>query len=164
MAKKTDALDLLKADYAQVGRHRARRTAKERWIEVLWLTIASVILSSGGYLGLQYAVSAIATPAPTKVIVKGIDISVPITVMDGTGTRKYASNIGQLLLDANYVVPYSRTLDNKLPKTLISIQKEEYRALAKRLQLVLGDLPIKVNSEAKYPIEVRLGLDFVPKD
>ena len=164
MAKKTDALDQLKADYAQVGRHRARRTAKERWIEVLWLTIASVILSSGGYLGLQYAVSAIATPAPTKVIVKGIDISVPITVMDGTGTRKYASNIGQLLLDANYVVPYSRTLDNKLPKTLISIQKEEYRALAKRLQLVLGDLPIKVNSEAKYPIEVRLGLDFVPKD
>ncbi len=164
MAKQTDALDLLKADYEQVGRHRARKTARERWIEVLWLVAASAVLSTGGFLGLQYAVGTIATPAPAKIIVNGVDITIPITVMDGTGTRKYAASVGQLLLDANYVVPYSRTLDNQLPKTLIRIQSEDYRALAKRLQLILGTIPISVNADAKYPIEVRLGLDFVPLD
>lgn len=164
MAKKTDVLDLLQTEYEQVGRHRARKTAKERWFEVLWLVVASAVLSTGGFLGLQYGVSTLATPAPVKTIVKGIDISIPITVMDGTGTRKYAASVGQLLLDANYVVPYSRTLDNKLPKTLIRIQSEDYRALAKRLQLILGKIPIQVKADAKYPIEVRLGLDFVPLD
>jgi len=164
MTKKTDALDLLKPDFEQVGRHRARKTAKERWIELLWLVVASAVLSAGGFMGLQYAVSTIATPAPKPTIVKGIDISVPITVIDGTGTRKYASSIGQLLLDANYVVPYSRTLDMDLPKTQIVIQKEDYRALANRIQLILGQLPIEVNADSKYPIEVRLGTDFVPMD
>ena len=164
MTKKSDALDLLQADYEQVGRHRARKTARERWFEVLWLVVASAVLSTAGLLGLQYAVAQLATPAPIKTIVKGIDISIPITVIDGTGTRKYASSVGQLLLDANYVVPYSRTLDNELPKTLISIASEDYRGLAKRLQLILGDVPIELNADAKYPIEVRLGLDYVPLD
>ena len=164
MTKKSDALDLLQTDYEQVGRHRARKTARERWFEVLWLVVASAVLSTGGLLGLQYAVAQLATPAPIKTIVKGIDISIPITVIDGTGTRKYASSVGQLLLDANYVVPYSRTLDNELPKTLISIASEDYRGLAKRLQLILGDVPIELNTDAKYPIEVRLGLDFAPLD
>jgi hypothetical protein len=164
MTKKSDALDLLQADYEQVGRHRARKTARERWFEVLWLVVASVVLSTAGLLGLQYAVAQLATSAPIKTIVKGIDISIPITVIDGTGTRKYASSVGQLLLDANYVVPYSRTLDNELPKTLISIASEDYRGLAKRLQLILGDVPIELNTDAKYPIEVRLGLNYVPLD
>ena len=164
MTKKSDALDLLQSDYEQVGRNRARKTARERWFEVLWLVVASAVLSTGGLLSLQYAVAQLATPAPIKTIVKGIDISIPITVIDGTGTRKYASSVGQLLLDANYVVPYSRTLDNELPKTLISIASEDYRGLAKRLQLILGDVPIELNTDAKYPIEVRLGLDFVPLD
>ncbi len=162
MTKQTDALDLLKADYEQVGRHRARKTAKQRWVEVLWLVVASAVVSTGGLLGLQYAVNQLASPAPEKIIVKGVDISIPITVMDGTGTRKYAASVGQLLLDANYVVPYSRTLDNKLPRTLINIKSEDYRPLAKRLQRILGEIPIELNFDAKYPIEVRLGLDFVP--
>ena len=164
MAKKTDALDLLKPDYEQVGRHRARKTARQRWAEVLWLAIASAVLSAGGYYGLNYSVEKAATPTPTKIVVKGIDISVPITVIDGTGTRKYAVSIGQVLQDANYVVPYSRTLDSMLPKSLISIQKEDYRRLARRIQLVLGKLPIVLTPDAKYPIEVRLGQDFTPKD
>ena len=32
--KNQDALDLLAADYLHVGRHRARRTAKERWTDL----------------------------------------------------------------------------------------------------------------------------------
>ena len=163
MAKKTDALDLLKPDYVQVGRHRGRKTAHERWISVLWMVVAWAVLSTGGYYGLNYAVSTLSTPAPTKIIVKGIDISVPITVIDGTGTRKYAASIGQELLDANYVVPYSRTLDTKLTQTEIRIQSKDYTALAKRLQVVLGKLPIVFKADSKYPIEVRLGTDYKPK-
>ncbi|NBR22744.1 MAG: LytR family transcriptional regulator [Micrococcales bacterium] len=163
MAKKTDALDLLKPDFEQVGRHRARKTARERWFELLWLAVASAVLSLGGYFGLQYAVATLATPAPQKTIVKGVDISTPITVIDGTGTRQYAARIGQKLLDANYVVPYSVTLDNDLTKTVIYIQKEDSRVLANRIQLVLGEMPVEVKADAKYPIEVRLGLDFNPE-
>ena len=159
-SKKADALDLLKPDYKHVGKHRARRTAKDRWLSFLSLVLASVVLSTGGYLGLQSAVSALATPTPTKNVVNGIDLSTPITVIDGTGTRKYAMRIGQQLQDAKLVVPYSRTLDMTLDKSSIAIQKEEYTALAKRIQLIIGKLPIVVNKDAKYPIEVRLGLGY----
>jgi len=161
-AKSPDALDLLKADFEHVGRHRARKTARERWVEVAWLALASVVLSSSGYFGLQYAVNAMATPAPTKNIVNGVDLSTPIIVIDGSGTRSFASRIGQELLDANYVVPYSRTIDNLIPKSSIRIKEESLRLLAKRMQAVLGKLPIELDPTNKYPVEVRLGPDFVP--
>ena len=51
--KKADAIDLLRPDYKHVGKHRARRTAKDRWIEFFALALASVLLSGGGYFGLQ---------------------------------------------------------------------------------------------------------------
>jgi len=158
--KKADALDLLKPNYEHVGRHRARRTAKDRWVEFSVLALASVLLSGGGYFGLQAAISALATPAPTKNIVNGVDLATPITVIDGTGTRQFAMRIGQQLQDAKLVVPYSRTLEMTLPTTSITIQKEEFRPLAKRIQLIIGKLPIVLKAEAKYPIEVRLGLGF----
>lgn len=159
--KVTDALDLEKPDYAHVGRHRARKTAKDRWIELSWLTLATVILSSSGYIGLQVAVKAMSNPMPTQRIVNGIDLNVPITVIDASGTRDYASRVGQMLLDDTLVVPYSRTLDFTFATSSIDIQKEDYRALAKRIQKVVGKLPIVVDIKAKYPVEVRLGTDFV---
>jgi hypothetical protein len=160
-SKNADAIDLLKTDYKHVGRHRARRTSKDRWKSFLVLTLASVVLSGGGYVGLQSAVSALATPAPEKNIVNGVDLSTPITVIDGSGTRKFAMRIGQLLQNAKLVVPYSRTLDTTFPNTSITIQKEEYRGLALRIQRIIGKLDIVLNEEAKYPIEVRLGVGFV---
>jgi hypothetical protein len=161
--KNQDALDLLAADYKHAGRHRARKTAKDRWIEFAWLTLASVVLSSSGYLGLQYAVSSMATPKPVQRIVNGVDLNIPITVIDASGTRKYASPIGQKLLDGKLVVPYSRTLDFTFEQSTIQIKKEEYRGLAKRIQLIVGELPIVLKKDSKYPVEVRLGTDFEPK-
>ena len=158
--KTVDAIDLLKPDYKHVGKHRARRTAKDRWAGFFALTLATVVLSGGGYFGLQSAISSLATPAPTKNVVNGVDLSTPITVIDGTGTREYAMRIGQMLQDAKFVVPYSRTLDMKLPESSITIQKEEYRVLAKKIQVIVGKLAIVVKADAKYPIEVRLGLGY----
>ena len=163
-SKKADAIDLLKPDYKHVGKHRARKTSKDRWTSFLVLTIASVVLSAGGYLGLQSAVSALTTPTPTKSIVNGVDLSTPITVIDGSGTRKFAMRIGQQLQNAKLVVPYSRTLDITFPGTSITIQKEEYRALALRIQRIIGELEIVLDKEAKYPIEVRLGVGFEIKE
>lgn len=163
-SKNADSFDLLQLDYKHVGRHRARRTSKDRWKSFLALTIASVVLSGGGYFGLQYAVRALATPAQTKNVVNGVDLSTPITVIDGSGTRKFAMRIGQQLQNAKLVVPYSRTLDTTFPNTSITIQKEEYRALALRIQRIIGELDIVLNSDAKYPIEVRLGVGFIIKD
>jgi hypothetical protein len=161
--KNSDAIDLLKPDYKHVGKHRARKTSKDRWASFLGLTLASVVLSGGGYIGLQSAVNALATPAPTKNVVNGVDLSTPITVIDGTGTRKFAMSIGQQLQNAKLVVPYSRILDITLPSSSITIQKEEYRALALRIQRIIGELDIVVNEDAKYPIEVRLGVGFQSK-
>lgn len=162
--KNADAIDLLKPDYKHVGKHRARKTSKDRWRSFLTLTIASAVLSGGGYLGLQSAVSALTNPTPTKNVVNGVDLSTPITVIDGSGTRKFAMRIGQVLQNAKLVVPYSRTLDMTFPDTSITIQKEEYRALALRIQRIIGELEIVVDKEAKYPIEVRLGVGFEIKE
>ena len=162
--KQQDLLDKIAADYKHAGRHRAKKTARDRLIELAWLAVASIVLSSSGYFGLQYAVKSIATPSPTQRIVNGVDLNTPITVIDGSGTRKLASPIGQALLNGKLVVPYSRTLDKIiLTKSLIKIQKEDYRALAKRMLLILGELPIVLDKDSKYPIEVRLGSDYVPK-
>lgn len=160
--KDQDALDLLAADYEHVGRHRARRTAKERWLELLTLSLASIILSTVGYFGLQYASDALSQTHTIKHVVHGVDYSTPITVIDGSGTRKYAASIGQMLLDAQMVVPYSRTIDQRLATSSIYIQKSDYRPLAKKIQGILGNLAIKVVANSKYPIEVRLGTDFSP--
>lgn len=160
--KAQDALDLLDADYEHVGRHRARKTAKDRWIELAWLSLASVLLSTGGYFGLQYVAAQSANPQPTHHIVNGIDLSVPITVMDGTGTRKYGASIGQILLDSGLVVPYSRYLDLTLPASAIHIQDESYRALAKKIVKLVGNMKIVLTPKAKYPIEVRLGAGYTP--
>ncbi len=158
--KPTDSLDLLDADYEHVGRHRARKTAKDRWVELAWLTFASVLLSAGGYYGLQYGVAQLSSPQPTHKIVNGIDISTPITVIDATGTRKYGSSMGQLLLDAGLVVPYTRYLDITLTASSIHIQDESYRPLAKKIVKLLGNMKIVLKPKAKYPIEVRLGKGF----
>lgn len=158
--KEQDALDLLAADYVHVGRHRARKTAKDRWIEFAWLTLSTVILSTVGYFGFQYATEYASTPQPTHHIINGVDLSTPITVVDGSGTRKFAAQIGQSLLDAEMVVPYSRTIGQTIPFSSIRIQKEEYRALAEKIQVIIGKLPIRVLKDAKYPIEVRLGRNF----
>ncbi len=158
--KKADELDLLKPDYKHVGKHRARRTGQDRFLSFLSLSIATAVLSAGGYLGVQSAISSIMNPTPPKNIVNGVDLSTPITVIDGTGTRLYAMRIGQQLQNAKLVVPYSRTLDMTLDSTSITIQKEEYRDLALRIQKIIGKLDIAVNEDAKYPIEVRLGVGF----
>ncbi|NDC47941.1 MAG: hypothetical protein EBZ61_02470 [Micrococcales bacterium] len=158
--KQQDALDLLAADYVHVGRHRARKTAKDRWAEFAWLTLSTVILSTVGYFGFQYATEYASTPQPTHHIVNGVDLSTPITVVDGSGTRKYAAQIGQNLLDAEMVVPYSRTIGQTIFFSSIRIQKEEYRPLARKIQVIIGNLPIRVFKDAKYPIEVRLGRNF----
>lgn len=162
--KNADAIDLLKPDYKHVGKHRARKTSKDRWRSFLTLTLASVVLSAGGYIGLQSAVSALTSPTPTKNVVNGVDLSTPITVIDGSGTRKFAMRIGQQLQNAKLVVPYSRFLEITLPSTSITIQREEYRALALRIQRIIGELDIIVNEKAKYPIEVRLGVGFEIKE
>jgi hypothetical protein len=158
--KKADALDLLKPDYKHVGKHRARRTSGDRWASFFALSLASVILSGGGYFSVQSALSSITTPTPPKNIVNGVDLSTPITVIDGSGTRLYAMRIGQQLQNAKLVVPYSRTLDMTLNGSSINITKEEYRPLALRIQKIIGVLPIVLKEDAKYPIEVRLGIDF----
>lgn len=160
-AKPQDALDLLAADYEHVGRHRARKTARDRWIELAWLVGASALLSTAGYFGLQYGAAMMSSPQATHRYVNGVDLSTPITVIDGSGSRKFASQVGQLLLDADLVVPYSRTIDQTIELSSINIQKEEYRALALRMQKIVGTLPIKLVESAKYPIEVRIGADFV---
>jgi hypothetical protein len=97
-------------------------------------------------------------------VVNGIDLATPITVIDGSGTRKFAMRIGQTLQNAKLVVPYSRTLDMTFPKSSIDIQKEEYRPLALRIQKIIGFLPIALKPDAKYPIEVRLGVNFEIKE
>jgi len=160
--KPVDAFDLLDADFEHVGRHRARKTAKDRLVELAWLALASVLLSGSGWFGLNYLAAQTANPQPTHVIINGVDMSIPITVIDESGTRKYGAATGQTLLDAGLVVPYTRYLKQTLPSSIINIQDESYRALAKKIVKVLGNMKIVLKTGAKYPIEVRLGQDYTP--
>jgi hypothetical protein len=160
--KSQDELDLLTPDYQHVGRHRSRKQGKARLIEFAWLLVISLVLGGAGFEVLQYVNNGTVLAASTPKVTSsdGVDLSTPITVYDASGTRKFASPVGQLLLDAQFIVPVSATGHIPVSFTYIRVTDAKYIPLAKKLLPVIGNYKIKVNPKSKYLITVILGRNY----
>jgi hypothetical protein len=160
--KSQDELDLLSPDYQHVGRHRSRRKGKARLVEYSVLLVIGLLLGTGGFFGLQYinngTILAVSTPKVTSS--DGVDLTTPIAVYDASGTRKFASPVGQLLLDAQFIVPVSATGHIPVSFTYIRVTDAKYIPLAQKLLPIIGDYKIKVNPKSKYLITIILGRNY----
>ena len=156
------------------GRHRARRTAKDRIVEWVRLFSAAVLVAAVSYGALKfvenssvfngYLPSGGSSAAPTAA-------SLPeVVVLDGGG-HDFAGAAAQILKTAGFNVKQASTLVDAdknpvaIETTVVVITDELFRADAIKLAAQVGTEAIVVSPEFKGPITVVLGKDYkLPKN
>lgn len=151
------------------GRHRARRTAKDRVLEWLRIVIAAALVAGVGYGVLKlvenssvfdgYLPSSNSSPSASAQALP------EVTVLDGGGAE-LAAPAGQILKDAGFNVIGASVLvdaDKKpvdIQNTVIVITDELFRADAESIAAKLGSPAVIVSPEFAGPITVVLGADY----
>ncbi len=163
MSKKfpTDEFDFLEP---RGGRHRARRTKRDRAREFSRILVVAAITGAIGLVGLRILDSGVefngaALPSASSTAQV---VSVGVTVLDTTGTDGLASSTAQKLIDAGWNVLTADNLDDALApdKSVIFIASEENRSAAKKIMKTLGNFSIDISTSYSDPITVILGSDF----
>lgn len=156
------------------GRHRARRTAKDRFIEWVRVFSAAVLIAGVSYGALKfvenssvfngYLPSGSSSAAPTTSTLP------EVSVLDGGG-KNAAGVAAQILKTAGFNVKQASTLvdtDKKpvsIATTVVVITDELFRADAIKIAAQVGNPAIVVSPEFKGPITVVLGKDYkLPKN
>lgn len=148
------------------GRHRTRRTARDRVREFFRVMAASAVVGLAVIVGLKVAdgsvqinpADLVAPSASASTSVK----STAVTVLDGTSQAGLASKVAHSLLDAGWNVLTADNL-NVSPETtatVVYINSEDYLAASKSLLKSLGDYKVEVAGTYPDPITVVLGTDF----
>ena len=148
------------------GRHRTRRTARDRVREFLRIMAASAAVGVVAIIGLKVAdgsvqlnpADLIAPSSSTTTSVK----STGVTVLDGTTQAGLASKVAHSLLDAGWNV---LTADNlgvtpEVPTTTVYISSADFEAASKSLLKTLGKYTVEVSGTYADPITVVIGTDF----
>jgi hypothetical protein len=151
------------------GRHRSRRTAKDRVLEWVRLFVAAAIVAGLGYGGLKliegssvfdgYLPSGGSSAAPS------VSALPEVTVLDGGGNDA-AGYTGQILKEGGFNIKQASTLvdaDKKpvaIDTTVVVITDELFRADAIRIAAQVGNPAVIVSPEFAGPITVVLGKDY----
>ncbi len=148
------------------GRHRTRRTARDRVREFLRIMAASAAVGVIAIVGLKVAdgsvqlnpADLIAPSSSTTTSVK----STGVTVLDGTTQAGLASKVAHSLLDAGWNVLTADNLDvtPEVPTTKVYISSAEFEAASKTLLKTLGKYTVEVSGTYADPITVVIGTDF----
>ena len=148
------------------GRHRARRTKRDRVIEFLRVMAVAAIFGFVALFGLRIADgSVVINPAdlidPSPVATSTVK-STPVTVLDGTSQVGLASKVAHELLDAGWNVITADNLNPTAPiaETKIYITSQDFDAATKTLVKTLGKYSVEVSGQYADPITVVLGDDY----
>jgi hypothetical protein len=151
------------------GRHRARRTAKDRIFEWIRIFVAAALVAGVGYGGLKFIENSSvfdgylpsSNPSPSA----SVESRPAVVVLDG-GKEDVAAKAGQLLKDAGYnVTGASKLVDaNKKPvliqTTVVTITDELFRSDAEAISKMIGNPEVVVSPEFAGPITVVLGSNY----
>lgn len=154
------------------GRYRARRGNRDRFFEFVRIVLVGVIISGGGYFGLQIATndgnlpidSGVAAAVSTNQFSKGDGVG--IAVINASKSTDAGSKLGQKLLNDGWNVwSAARSTDNaRQPsfseKTVVYASGESSAAAAKTLAASLGNFESTVSTEYPAPITIVLGTDY----
>lgn len=163
MSKKfpTDEFDFLEP---HGGRHRARRTKRDRFREFARILVVAAVAGIIGLGGLRIIDSGVkfdGSALPTASTAAEV-VSVGVTVLDSTDTDGLASGTAQKLVDAGWNVLTADNLNEDITRetTIVYISSEDNRSDAKKVLKTLGKYSIEVSSGYTDPITVVLGSDF----
>lgn len=160
------------------GRHRARRTAKDRVLEWIRIFVAAAVVAGLGYGTLKLVESSnvfdgylpTGNPSPSASVqaLPGVTVLDGAAGNDGGESEELAANAGQLLKDAGFNVLGASTLvdaDKKpisIEITIVVITDELFRGDAESIAAKLGSPEVIVSPEFAGPITVVLGADYTP--
>ena len=163
MSKKfpTDEFDFLEP---HGGRHRARRTKRDRAREFVRVLVVAAIVGTIGLGGLRILDSGVqfdGSGLPTASAASEV-VTVGVTVLDSTDTDGLASSTAQKLVDAGWNVLTADNLNDGAAHdvTIVYIASEDNRSDAKKVLRTIGKYSIEVSSNYTDPITVVLGSDF----
>ena len=156
------------------GRHRARRTAKDRIYEWLRIFVAAAVVAGVGYGTLKYVENSSVfdgyLPSSNSSPSASTDSRPAVVVLDG-GNENLSGPAGQLLKDAGYNVTGASVLVDankkpvKIKTTVITITDELFRADAEAIAAKIGNPEVVISPEFAGPITVVLGSNYkLPKE
>jgi hypothetical protein len=155
------------------GRHRARRGFRDRFIEFVQVIVVGVVISAGGYVGLQVIanngnlgvdIALNSTSNTTNEFTKGNGVGV--SVIDATDANDAASKLAQKLLDQGWNVFSASRLINSSghetsrPVTIVYASSDASAKVAASLAKSLGNYEVRVSPKYEDPVTVVLGLDY----
>jgi hypothetical protein len=149
------------------GRHRARRTQRDRIREFVRVLVVATVVGLCGIVALKIVdgsvvidTSELVQPSPSASTssVKATGV----TVLDATEQEGLASEVAHKLLDAGWNVLTADNLDAPTApeKTLVFISSPQYESASKSLLKTLGEYEVQVSVGYSDPITVVLGKDF----
>jgi hypothetical protein len=149
------------------GRHRARRTKRDRVREFVRVLVAATLVGLSGIIGLKIIDGSVVID-PSELVQPSPSASTSsvkatgVTVLDATGQDGLASKVAHKLLDEGWNVLTADNLDSaSVPeKTQVLISSPQFEAASKSLLKTLGDYEVQVSVGYSDPITVVLGKDF----
>lgn len=149
------------------GRHRARRTKRDRVREFLRVLVVATFVGLCGIVGLKIVDGSVvidpselvqASPSASTSSVKATGV----TILDATGQDGLASKVAHKLLDAGWNVLTADNLASaQVPeKTQVLISSPQFETASKSLLKTLGEYEVQVSVGYSDPITVVLGADF----
>lgn len=178
-----DRFDEIPTDLLRVGSHRAPKKRGRGWIAFGWATLATVILTLGGLVGLAAINSSINfdlpffrgepidTPSSTQTPTAEPTIApdVPISVLNGTPTTGLANQVGDLLVEKGWggaaigVGSRANSSSTDIDKTIVYYSDPSYEGAARGLVLALGIGEIQLSTDfTGAPLTVVIGADYTP--
>ena len=154
---------------AHGGRHRAKRTPKDRVFEWTRIFVAATVVAGSAYFGLNIVenasvftgeVSAPASSAAATTTDPGV------TVLDASGKDGVAGTVAHLLLDAGFnVITAANAVDFEnqpveSEQTIVFINDEAAKAEATKVAAKLGKVAVEISANYPGPITVIVGLDY----
>lgn len=151
---------------AHGGRHRARRTKRDRVREFMRIMAVAAIFGFIALIGLRIADgSVVINPAdlidPSPVATSSVKTT-PVTVLDATSQPGLASKVAHELLDAgwNIMTADNLVITDPVSQTVIYISSADFESASKSLKKTLGNYSVEVSGLYADPITVVLGDDF----
>lgn len=152
------------------GRHRVRRTARNRVLEFLKIASYSAVVALLGFVGLKaidslnfFDASSVVTTQPVVEKLKPL-----VVVLDGTAKNGNATAVAEALLNAGYNVGtaanYMPASGGRLTDTTVYYLSEGDQALAQAIAKKISTAQVvveaKVSAEFNDAITVVLGTDL----
>lgn len=178
-----DRFDDVPSDVLRVGAHRAPRKKGSGWLGFGWAVLATVILTTGGLIGLAAINSNInfdlpffpgqaeETPTPTQTPTAEPTLApdVPLTILNGTPTAGLANQVGDALVAQGWagaavgVGSRANAAARDIEETIVYYSEPAYEGAARGLVLALGVGDIRLSTDYPgSPVTVVIGADYRP--